>query len=100
MDMLCYGIIFHTPGVCMRHSGVAQYTHPYETQVTYDPYAGIMTYPQKRNTKVDTKIKAMTQSTSDASAFEFSDVLGIPGFSSSGESPLCSLTPVSMGSSL
>jgi len=21
MDMLCYGIIFHTPGVCMRHSG-------------------------------------------------------------------------------
>ena len=80
--------------------GVAQYTHPYETQVTYDPYAGIMTNAQKRNTKADTevntKIKFTTQPSPDASAFEFSDVIGIPGFSSSGESPLCSPTPVSM----
>ena len=54
----------------------------------------------EKDTKVNTKIKFTTQASPDASAFEFSDVLGIPGFFSSGESPLCSPTPVSMGAPL
>ena len=54
----------------------------------------------EKDTKVNTNAKFTTRSTSDDSAFEFSDVLGIPGFCSSGESPLFSPTPVSMGAPL
>ena len=69
-------------------------------QATQAQQEACINHHQKKNTKMDTSIKAMTQSTSDDSAFEFSEVLGIPGLFSSGESPLCSPTPVSMGAPL
>ncbi len=97
------GLGRQNPGLRIHHKATVVLggtIFPRLCQATQAQQEARINHNQKKNTKVDTKIKAMTQSTSDDSAFEFSDVLGIPGLFSSGESPLCPPTPVSMGAPL